>query len=339
MATTHDLGKIGLVLPGGFLRGAFQVGALRAIREFGIRPAYIVGVSVGALNGAAFAAGKLDELVDTYWRVSPHPAKFIYDWNLSALFHFFSHSDSVFSNIPLHRLIEETIDFASLVNSPTRLDIVTTDFQDGAEVVFSTKNPAHRDPELLTRALLGSAAMPVVFPPFERGGHQLFDGGIIAENPISHAIREGCDTIFVILTDASEHVRTKMQFRTMAHIARRTGNLFSWRATKKDIRRGNEINQDLDELERIKRDIALEIAKHDRSAALQEAVTAKFQEARFSFSGKRRVALHIIEPEAEEDNTSYTMFHLRRRTVPEYIADGDERMAATLLALGLERPY
>ena len=339
MATAKDLGKIGIVLPGGFLRGAFQVGALRALTDFGIEPSYIVGVSVGALNGAAFAAGKLDDLIDTYWRVSPHPAKFIYDWNLSALFHFFSHSDSVFSNIPLHRLIEETIDFPSLIASSIRLDIITTDFQDGTEVVFSTKNPAHHDPELLTRALLGSAAMPVVFPPFERGGHQLFDGGVIAENPISHAVREGCDTIFVILTDALEHVRTKTQFRTMAHIARRTGNLFSWRATKKDIRRGNEINADLDEFERLKRDIALTISERERSPELQEAVTAKFQETKFSFSGKRRVTLHIVQPDAEEDNTSYTMFHLRRHTVPEYIADGDERMAAVLTELGLERPY
>src|SRR3989344_9641458 len=84
---TPELGKIGVVLTGGFIRGAFQVGALKAMREYGITPSYIVGVSVGALNGAAFAIGKLEDLLATYQEIAPNPSKFLYDWNLSALFH------------------------------------------------------------------------------------------------------------------------------------------------------------------------------------------------------------------------------------------------------------
>src|SRR6266571_639172 len=48
-------GKIAVVLSGGGNRGVAQVGMLRALVEAGIRPDVVVGTSVGALNGAAFA--------------------------------------------------------------------------------------------------------------------------------------------------------------------------------------------------------------------------------------------------------------------------------------------
>ena len=54
--------NIGLVLSGGMAKGAFQVGALKALSEF--IPAgeikYISCASVGVLNGYAYATGKID---------------------------------------------------------------------------------------------------------------------------------------------------------------------------------------------------------------------------------------------------------------------------------------
>ena len=48
-----------LVLGGGGLRGLSEVGVLRALSEAGIRPAGIVGTSIGSLIGA-FAASGMD---------------------------------------------------------------------------------------------------------------------------------------------------------------------------------------------------------------------------------------------------------------------------------------
>ena len=48
-----------LVLGGGGLRGISEVGVLRALSEAGIRPAGIVGTSIGSLIGA-FAASGMD---------------------------------------------------------------------------------------------------------------------------------------------------------------------------------------------------------------------------------------------------------------------------------------
>lgn len=50
----------GLVLEGGGAKGAWQFGALQALDEAGIKFDYVAGTSVGALNGALWASGRLD---------------------------------------------------------------------------------------------------------------------------------------------------------------------------------------------------------------------------------------------------------------------------------------
>ena len=53
-----------IVLGGGGVLGAVQVGMLRALIEAGVRPSLVVGTSVGALNGAVLAALPLAEVAD-----------------------------------------------------------------------------------------------------------------------------------------------------------------------------------------------------------------------------------------------------------------------------------
>lgn len=49
------MGKIALVLSGGAAKGAYEVGALLALAEMGIKPSVIVGISAGAINGTVTA--------------------------------------------------------------------------------------------------------------------------------------------------------------------------------------------------------------------------------------------------------------------------------------------
>ena len=61
--------NIGLVLSGGLAKGAYQIGALRALNEF-VPPEeikVISFVSIGALNGYAYSVGRLDE-AERMWR-------------------------------------------------------------------------------------------------------------------------------------------------------------------------------------------------------------------------------------------------------------------------------
>jgi NTE family protein len=51
---------IGLALGSGSARGWSHLGVIRALEEAGIRPDLVCGTSIGALVGAAYAAGELN---------------------------------------------------------------------------------------------------------------------------------------------------------------------------------------------------------------------------------------------------------------------------------------
>ena len=61
--------NVGIVLAGGFAKGAYQVGALKAIREFVPMEdvKYISCASIGALNGYAYATQKLEK-AEEMWK-------------------------------------------------------------------------------------------------------------------------------------------------------------------------------------------------------------------------------------------------------------------------------
>lgn len=57
---------IGLVLEGGGSRGAYQIGAVKALYENGINFTSIVGTSIGAINGAYLAQGSFNDIYDMW---------------------------------------------------------------------------------------------------------------------------------------------------------------------------------------------------------------------------------------------------------------------------------
>ncbi len=56
----------GLILAGGGAKGAYQMGAWKAMREMGVKIEAIAGVSIGAINGALIAQGDYDRAVDLW---------------------------------------------------------------------------------------------------------------------------------------------------------------------------------------------------------------------------------------------------------------------------------
>ena len=51
-------GQVVLVLQGGGALGAYQVGVYEALHEAGIEPDWVIGTSIGAINGAIIAGNK-----------------------------------------------------------------------------------------------------------------------------------------------------------------------------------------------------------------------------------------------------------------------------------------
>src|SRR2546430_4012799 len=54
--------KLGLALGSGSARGWAHVGVIRALADHGIVPDVVAGCSMGAMVGAAFAAGRIEQL-------------------------------------------------------------------------------------------------------------------------------------------------------------------------------------------------------------------------------------------------------------------------------------
>ena len=65
-----------LALSGGGTRGAYEIGAYRALKEIGINIVAIAGTSIGALNGAMFVSDNLDKAEGFRFEYS-HPEQFV----------------------------------------------------------------------------------------------------------------------------------------------------------------------------------------------------------------------------------------------------------------------
>lgn len=60
----------GIVLEGGGARGAYQIGAYKALAEEGIEVRGVAGTSVGALNGAIIAQGNFEKAYELWHDIS-----------------------------------------------------------------------------------------------------------------------------------------------------------------------------------------------------------------------------------------------------------------------------
>ncbi len=185
------------VFAGGGSLGAVEVGMLEALVEEGIFPDLIVGASVGAINGAYFAAYPDRDGVRALariWRGLHRRDVFPFS-PLGSLFSLMSLRNHLLSPAPLRRLIARHLPYRDLSKTAVPVHVVATNVLTGTEVILSS-GPA-------VEAVLSSAAIPAVFPPVKLGGHYLADGGVANNTPISVAVKLGADRIIVLPTGFS----------------------------------------------------------------------------------------------------------------------------------------
>lgn len=184
------------VLAGGGSLGAIEVGMLQALVERGVLPDLVVGSSVGAINGACFAA-RPDlagiERLASIWRVLRRSDVFPLGL-LSGFFGFLGARSNLVAPRNLRALLEQNI--------PTRfegtkipLHVVASDVLSGEEVRLSSG--------LLVEAVLASAAIPAVFPPVMVDGRMLVDGAIASNTPLAAALELGAERLIVLPTGFS----------------------------------------------------------------------------------------------------------------------------------------
>jgi NTE family protein len=189
--------KTAFVLAGGGSLGAVQVGMLKALTRAGIVPDLVVGASVGAINGAYFAAQPDDAGVKRLERIWSrlHRGDIFPLSPLHSLLAILGRRDHLITSSPLRSLVESELPCERLENARIPCYVVATDVLDGTEV------PIAAGP--LATALLASAAIPAVFPHVTLDGRHLMDGAIANNTPISTALKLGATRVIVLPTGMS----------------------------------------------------------------------------------------------------------------------------------------
>ncbi|MBR6209326.1 MAG: patatin-like phospholipase family protein [Oscillospiraceae bacterium] len=194
-----------LALEGGGARGAWQIGAWKALREAGIRIDAVAGSSVGSLNGAMIAMGDLDKAAALWENISYSRVMDVDDAQMSELMHSPSVKEAAsqllpvireggYDVTPLRELIRSTVDADAIRQSAIELFLVTFSVSDQKELELRAKD---LDEETLWDMLLASAYFPA-FKNEKLGGKRYTDGGVADVLPLHVLIENGYRNIIAL---------------------------------------------------------------------------------------------------------------------------------------------
>jgi NTE family protein len=177
---------------GGGPLGAHEVGMLGALADRGIAPELVLGTSVGAINGAAFAADPTADGVErltALWSDMQAGDVFSGSWlgRVATLARTRTH---LHDNGPLRALLADGLADRRIEDLPTRFECVAASIERAEEHWF-TEGP-------VVDAVLASASVPGLLPPVEIGGEHFVDGGIVNSIPVNRAVRLGATRIYVL---------------------------------------------------------------------------------------------------------------------------------------------
>lgn len=195
--------RVAFAFSGGGPLGAMQVGALKALFEFGVTPQIVVGTSVGALNATWTAfdptpegAAGLEKLWLGLAEADLFPGgRFKASWA-----RFLVRGNRVFDNSGIRRLVVSRLgEDVRFEDAQIPLGMVATELEHGDEELFTSGR--------ILEPLLASTAMPGVFPPVEIDGKAYIDGGVVNNVPIAPAASMGARTIYVLNSTSHQHQR------------------------------------------------------------------------------------------------------------------------------------
>ncbi|HEX6474509.1 MAG TPA: patatin-like phospholipase family protein [Candidatus Limnocylindria bacterium] len=172
-----------LALGGGGGRGWAHLGVAQALDEAGLRPQLIVGTSMGAIVGAALAAGmrpdeiqRFAERSESMYRVVGKRARF-----------------ALFDPMPVLARIDAALGSPRIEELPRRLAITTYDLVSGTPAAI-TAGP-------LVEALRRSIAVPLFFPPRSDADGVWCDAGPWESVPVTVARRLSPNPVIGVRVD------------------------------------------------------------------------------------------------------------------------------------------
>lgn len=175
--------KVSLVLGGGGARGIAHIGVIQWLEEQGYEIDEVVGCSIGALVGGAYASNRLHELGE--WMKTLTRAQVFKLMDFSNPRYGLLKGERVLNT--LHEVFEDV----NIEDLPLAYTAVATDLENEQEVVF-------REGSIYT-AIRASIAIPGIFTGIPVENRFLVDGGVLNPLPLNHVLRKGNLTIAVNL--------------------------------------------------------------------------------------------------------------------------------------------
>ena len=220
-----------LVLQGGGALGAYQAGVFEGMAEAGYLPDWIIGVSMGAINGAIIAGNppKLRvERLRAFWDCVSSGVSLAPPPLFHALHQKFTNASatlgsvvgvpgffvprlpppafmpdgapgalSVYDTDPLRATLRRLVDFKLIKRRKVRLSVGAVNVRTGRSTYFDNLQtrigPEH---------VLASGALPPAFAPIEIDGEHYWDGGIVSNTPLWYAVdRSPAVNVLIVQVD------------------------------------------------------------------------------------------------------------------------------------------
>ena len=177
--------KIGIVLSGGMAKGAYQIGALKAIKE--IIPSchikHISASSIGALNAYAYSANKLEQAEEIWKNTASQGSRAFITKMLRS-----SYLQQSISDICSENDCFDNDLYITLLNSK--------------KMTVGYHNIRNVNPNLYKDYIKASVAMPIYNYPVQINGSRYYDGALIDNIPIFPFMKLSVDLIICIYFDS-----------------------------------------------------------------------------------------------------------------------------------------
>jgi len=204
-------GQIALVLQGGGALGAYQVGVYEALHEAGIEPDWVIGTSIGAINGSIIAGNlperRMERLeafwglvrsdrVASIWGLWPQVASAVAqaDVMVNGIGGFFAPNPEAawgvhvplgveqaafYRTAPLEQTLAKVVDFGCVNSGKTRLTLGAVNVRTSEMHYFDSRSQA-----IDARHVMASGALPPAFPAVRIDGDPYWDGGLYSNTPV-----------------------------------------------------------------------------------------------------------------------------------------------------------
>lgn len=241
--------KKALVLGGGSLKGAFQVGAVMALFESGFVPDQLYGISVGSLNATFLANeaarqqaqnGQVDwvkvgkYLIEFWIRNITKPddvavirSRFRLGYNT-----LIRRFDGLLDNSPIQNLIRQNIDLEALKTGPVTLKVGAVDIIEGDMRYADATDPNFLD------YIYASSSLPFLMPAIQIGGDHrraFLDGGLREVAPLRVAIEDGASEIACVACHAKRIYNEKFNYRNLLNLMDRVKDITVNQLVNNDI--------------------------------------------------------------------------------------------------------